>query len=148
MKKILSILCLITLVGVSACKDKPEAITIDKAYSFATSAKQKNGAIFLTIQNNSKETDKLISAEAESLADRVELHTHKMENGSMQMRQVEYIEVPAGSAHTLEPHGDHIMIMGLKQQLIKDSNVDLLLTFEKAGAIKTTAKIIAPGSKP
>jgi periplasmic copper chaperone A len=53
--------------------------------------------------------------------------------GQMAMRQVDGIEVPAGSTVTLGPGGLHIMLLDLAQPLPTGSTFDLTLDFEKAG---------------
>ena len=58
----------------------------------------------------------------------------------MQMRQVEKIDIPAGSATKLEPGGLHVMLIGLVQDLKPGDEVSITLTFEDGS--KTT--IVAP----
>ena len=71
---------------------------------------------YLTIENTGEEADALIDAYAD-IADATELHTHVMSGGVMRMRRTEQIDVPAGETVSLEPGGDHIMLIGLSEPL-------------------------------
>ncbi len=147
MKPILSLLCLFTLISLNACFDSaPPEISISKAYSYATSTTQRHGGAFMIITNANSKSDRLINANAPTVAARTELHTHIRLNGNMGMRKVDSMDAQNGL--TLEPMGDHIMLMNLKHRLKAGASFPLTLTFEKAGEIKTTVRIVAPGTKP
>jgi copper(I)-binding protein len=51
----------------------------------------------------------------------------------MTMRQVDAIELPAGTTVMLAPGGLHIMFVDLVQPLAEGTDVDVTLRFEKAG---------------
>ena len=103
------------------------------------------GAVFLKIDNKGG-ADKLISASS-SLSNKVELHTHTMDNGVMKMRPIEAIEVPANSVTELKSGGHHIMIFGVEALPEKGSRIPISLTFEKAGEVKIEAMAGKPGDK-
>lgn len=92
------------------------------------------GAVFLKIENKGG-ADRLISASS-SLSNKVELHTHTMNNGVMRMRQVEAIDVAAKSVTELKSGGHHIMMFNVKNLPEKGSKIPLTLTFEKAGEVQ------------
>ena len=118
------------VVVLSASADRPDYnIHIEKAYSYATSARQKNGVVFMDIVNRMPMPDRLIAAYSD-IAENVELHTHVMEGNVMKMRQVEHYDIPGGETFSLNPHGAHIMLMGLKSPLEKDQKFRLTLDFE------------------
>lgn len=100
----------------------------------------KNGAAYVTVINPGKSADSLIGASA-PVAKRVELHTHKNDNGIMRMRHVRSIPVPANGTVTLQPGGHHIMMMGLTKKLKKGEIFPLTLTFENAGKVTVDVKI-------
>ena len=99
----------------------------------------KSGAAFLSIVNTGA-PDRLLSASSD-VAGRVELHTHLMDKGIMKMRQVEAIDLPAGNEVHLQPGGFHVMLMGLKQQLVEGGSLMLGLRFERAGSIEIPVPI-------
>ncbi|MBV7432082.1 copper chaperone PCu(A)C [Dermabacteraceae bacterium P13101] len=64
-------------------------------------------------------------------AKKTELHeTVKGGDGAMQMRQKEGgFEIPAGGSLTLEPGGNHIMLMGLTEDLKAGEEIEVTLEF-------------------
>jgi periplasmic copper chaperone A len=117
------------------------ALTLDHPWARATAGPVRTGAAFLAIENAGA-ADRLVSA-AGDIAERVELHTHRMEGDVMQMRPVEAVAIPAQGAAVLQPGGTHIMLIGLKQPLREGERFPLTLTFEKAGA--TTVEFAVEG---
>ncbi len=105
----------------------------------------KNGAAYVTVVNHGKTADKLVGAAA-PVAKRVELHTHKMDNGIMRMRHVKSIPLPANGSVTLKPGGHHVMMMGLTKKLKKGEEFPLTLIFEKAGKKTVSVKILHAGA--
>ena len=146
MKKIFSSLSIIALLFITSCNTKA-SINITKAYSYATSALQKNGAIFMNIENTGNTADQLIAAENADIASRIELHTHNMEDGMMAMYQVEKFDIKKGKT-SLEPSGNHIMLIGLKKPLKVGDTIPLTLTFSQTGKIDIVANVITAGTKP
>lgn len=147
MKKILSLAaCAVLLVGLSACLEKAKGVEVTEAYAFATTEAQKNGAVFLSAKNN---TDKpvVITGASAANTETVELHTMSMENNVMEMRKVEKFDVAAGESLTLEPTGNHIMLMGLKGTLNAGEAFPLTLQTD-AGDVAVEVKIVSPGTTP
>jgi copper(I)-binding protein len=64
-----------------------------------------------------------------------------MSDGSMTMRQVKSIEIPADGMVMLKPGGFHIMLMELAKPLVKGETFDLTLHFEKAGDKTVTVTV-------
>jgi copper(I)-binding protein len=109
---------------------------------YARSASAMAGAAFMTLANTGTEDDRLIAASTDA-AQRVELHTH-IEDGDGVMRMVEVedgIEVPAGGETVLQRGGLHVMLMGLTAPLNQGDQIDLTLTFEKAGDVTLTVPV-------
>lgn len=119
-------------------------LDVADAYAFATAKTQKNGAVFLSVHNG-LEDDFLVSAESD-VAERIELHTHTMEAGVMMMREVERFDLPANGKLSLKPMGDHIMLLGLKNQLNVGETFEMTLNFKNHPPMKTLVTIVAPGT--
>lgn len=119
-----------------AAEDKAAGIQIHDPYARAMGGIGKSGAVFFEIVNSAAVDDRLIDARAE-VAQRVELHTHKEgADGVMQMLHVpEGFVVPAGGSHALARGGDHVMLLGLTQDLAQGDTFPLTLVFEKAGEV-------------
>lgn len=105
----------------------------------------KNGAAYVTVLNFGNTADNLIGAAA-PVAKRVELHTHKNDNGIMRMRHIKSIPVPANGSVTLKPGGHHIMMMGLTKKLKNGEEFPLTLTFKNAGKVTVDVKIRHAGA--
>lgn len=106
-----------------------EGIVIEDGYVRAVPPGQANSAAFMTLTNQSNEDRALLAAETDA-AEVVELHTHRMEDGMMRMRQIDQIDLPAGEAVILEPGGLHVMLIGLAQPLTPGDSVELTLGFD------------------
>lgn len=130
---------------VSAHDYKQGGVHVDHPWSRATAPQARNGAAYFVLNATGAESDRLLSA-ASPVAEKVELHTHLMEDGVMKMRPVTAIEVAPGSPTTLQPGGLHVMLLGLKAPLAKGEKFPLTLKFEKAGELKVDVKVEDAGA--
>lgn len=122
------------------------SLEIAQPWTRATPATAQTGGGFLTITNKGTTPDRLIAARSPA-SNKVEVHEMKMDGNVMKMRELEKgLEIPAGATVTLKPGGYHIMFMGLKAPLAKDSKVPVTLVFEKAGSIDVELKVEAIGA--
>lgn len=123
-----------------------KSVTVSHPWARATPPGAKVGAAYLEIAASKAGGDKLLSARAD-IAGRVEIHTHKHEDGIMKMQQIDSLPVAAGKSALLKPSGDHIMLMDLKKPLVEGDLLPLTLVFEKAGEIKVDATVEPIGAK-
>ena len=75
-----------------------------------------------------------------------EVHEMKMEGDVMKMRALPQLDLPAGKAVELKPGGYHVMLMDLKQPLMKDTKVPLTLTFKDAKGVESKLELSVPVS--
>lgn len=139
--RLLSVFSICLLAAFPAKATEPGVFSAQKAYAYATTSVQKNGAVFLELKNHDNRPARLIGARdydentggtvESDVAERIELHTHIMDGDMMMMREVEGYDIPASGTLTLEPSGHHIMLMGLKKPLKAGDTFGLLLTFEE-----------------
>ncbi|MFT5181980.1 MAG: copper(I)-binding protein [Alphaproteobacteria bacterium] len=123
------------------------ALTVVHPWSRATAPSQKAGGVFLKIINDGDQPDRLIGIESE-MADQASLHAMIRDGDVMKMRPVEDgVEVPANGEVELAPGGKHVMLFGLREQLIKESTIPLTLIFERAGRFEIVAVVEAAGSR-
>jgi copper(I)-binding protein len=120
-------------------------VVVEKPWARATPPAAQTGAIYFTLHNAGHSDDRLIAASTPA-AKKAELHTHIMDGNIMKMRQVEAISVPAGKDVRLAPGGYHVMLMGLNGPLKQGSEIQLTLTFEKAGKVTVTTPVMAAGA--
>lgn len=132
MRQFLTTLAAVIFLAAPAAQAENKSLGVHAKdfYAFATSEKQKNGAVFGTLKNVSRE-DAVITDISGDVAENIELHTTSTKLGIMKMREVDDLTVPKRQVVQLNPKGNHIMLMGLKRQLnvgdtlyLKISNAD------------------------
>lgn len=96
-------------------------------------------AAYLTLHNRGP-ADRLVGASC-ACAAAVTLHTTVDQGGVARMVEEKTIALPAGGQVAFAPGGRHLMLTGLKAPLRAGARADIVLRFEKAGAI--TAAFIA-----
>ncbi|MDH3691056.1 MAG: copper chaperone PCu(A)C [Gammaproteobacteria bacterium] len=114
-------------------------IVIDQPRARPTPPGVSTGAGYMTVTNNGDIADKLLATVSE-IAERVEIHTHTMDEDVIKMRRVENLEIRAHGSVSLSPGGLHLMLIGLQQQLIVGQHFTVDLVFERAGP--TTIEVV------
>lgn len=149
MRKTLVLLAVLILpVVLQGCRAQPSAgLSVENVYAFATAPGQKNGAVFMRIENTGSNPARLTGARGD-IAERIELHTNSMDGGIMMMRKVDGHDIPAGGTLALEPAGHHIMLMGLREALSPGRRFSLNLIFENHEEKTVMVKIVQPGARP
>ncbi|MET3108901.1 copper(I)-binding protein [Oxalobacteraceae bacterium GrIS 2.11] len=137
------LLSMLVITAVCAHEFKLGEIQIAHPYARATVTQQTSGAAYLGLENKGKTTDKLLKVES-NVAKSVEIHNMEMVGDVMKMREVDGLELKAGSKISMSPGGGyHIMLIGLKQPLKAGDKFPLTLTFEKAGKIEVVVYVDA-----
>jgi hypothetical protein len=132
-----------SLVVAGAALAQPTQLEVDNAWARATPGKADNGAAYVTI--TSPTVDRLVSAST-PVAKKAELHTMSMQGMVMKMRPISGVDIPAGQPVSLKPGGEHIMLMGLNEQLREGRSFPLTLDFEKAGPRTVTVTVEKAGA--
>jgi hypothetical protein len=132
-----------SLVVASTALAQPTQLEVDHAWARATPGKADNGAAYVTI--TSPTADRLVSAST-PVAKKAELHTMSMQGMVMKMRPISGVDIPAGQPVSLKPGGEHIMLMGLNEQLREGRSFPLTLDFEKAGPRTVTVTVEKAGA--
>ncbi len=122
------------------------SLEISHPWTRATPATAPSAGGFLTVTNRGTTPDRLMAVRS-PVSDKVEVHEMKMDGNVMKMREVEKgLEIAPGATVMLKPGGYHIMFMGLKAPIAKDTLVPVTLVFEKAGSIDIQMKAEAIGA--
>lgn len=101
-------------------------------------------AAYLHISNDGDGGDTLLGVRSD--ASRVaELHETVFEGGSVSMRRVDALAIPAGETVALEPGGFHVMLIDPVAPLEEGGQVRLVLTFEAAGEVEVLADVVHTG---
>ena len=117
-----------------------EVVMVTHAWVRATAPGQRVAGAYLEI--SSAVPSKLVAASSPA-AGSVEIHSMRLKNGVMEMRQLESLELPAKQTVKLEPGGLHIMLLDLKKPLKLGDKVPLRLTLQRIDRSKTVVDIQA-----
>lgn len=137
----------VTTAGAVAQSYKAGMLEITRLWSRATPGGARVGAGYLTITNRGKQSDRLVSVTS-SMAKRVSIHSMTMVKGVMRMRPLkDGLEIKPGQTVELRPGGYHLMLMGLRQPLIKGKAFKAALKFQNAGKVIVSFDVAAIGAK-
>ena len=121
-----------------------QTVDVQNAWARATVKGQMATGAFMTL--TAKDGAKLVGASS-PVAGVSQVHEMKMDGGVMKMAEVKGgLELPAGKAVELKPGGYHVMLMDLKQPLMKDSTVDVTLIFKDAKGVESKQELKMPVS--
>ncbi|WP_061937600.1 copper chaperone PCu(A)C [Aureimonas sp. AU22] len=110
-------------------------LTIDHPSSRPTPPAARVGAGYVSIRNDGAEPDRLVGGSAD-VAGRFEIHASTVEDGVARMRRVEGgIVLEPGATIKLASGGSHIMLLDLKEPIVKGQSFDGTLVFERAGTV-------------
>ena len=122
-----------------------DAVEVQNAWARATVKGQMATGAFMTL--TAKDGAKLVGV-ASPMAGVAQVHEMKMEAGVMKMAEVKGgLDLPAGKAVELKPGGYHVMLMDLKEPLMKDSTVPVTLIFKDAKGGEHKVDIKMPVAK-
>lgn len=142
----------VALTALAGTARAQTAVTVEQPWARPTLGQTRISAAYMVLHAGTA-ADRLVGATSPRAA-RVELHTHMMENGVMQMRPVQAIEVSPGSPTVLQPGGLHIMIMDLQGPLRPGERLPLTLIFASGARIDVAVPVRdargnpAPGPAP
>jgi len=136
----LLVLSLAAFSGSVLAEAASDQVAVSEAYVRAVPPGQPNSAAFMEITNGSGVDHALVGGSSPA-AEVLELHTHTLEDGMMRMRQVEKIDLPAGQSVKLQPGGLHVMLIGLKQNLVPDEHVPITLKYDDGSEVTLEAPV-------
>lgn len=89
---------------------------------------------------NASDADVVITAATTTAAGTTELHETVDNGGTMAMQPVNQLDVPATGTLTLEPGGNHIMLMNVPAPITPGQDVVITLTCDGGGTAEFTAQ--------
>jgi len=122
-------------------------LVIGHPWSRPTVSGIPTGVGYLSITNNGKQRDTLISASSPAAA-RVEFHRTTFEAGMAHMSHARAVVIEPNATITAEPGGLHLMLVDLKSPLVVGTTIPLVLRFENAGEITVQLQVEPMGSTP
>ncbi len=125
--------------------DAPPALAADSLSitdAWAKSADEGMSAAFGVLENTGDEDIVVVSAESAS-STMLELHeTVENDSGEMVMQQKDGgFVIPAGASFTLEPGGNHIMLMDVTTPLVAGAEATFTLTLSDGSTFQFTAPV-------
>lgn len=130
------------LIFTTACSNNSEennGILINNVWARPALA-GNNSAAYFVIENNLKESDKLLSVES-TIAEISEIHLSSNIDGVMKMAKQEFVEIKSGSTLEFKPMSYHIMLINLNRDLNVGDQFNLTLNFEKSGSLDIQVEI-------
>ena len=144
MKRILMV-ALLWAASSAWAADKP-GIRVTEAWSRATPAVAPVAGGFMPLVNEGDREERLLRVES-GIAQRLEIHEMRHENGVMRMRQLaDGLAVPAGGTVVLKPGGYHLMFIKPLRALADGERFDATLVFQRAGKVKVVFEVRAMGA--
>jgi periplasmic copper chaperone A len=144
MRPILLALALtLALTGLAPAQTSGD-ISVEHAWARATPAGAPTAAVYLTLTNKGRTTDKLTGATT-PVAEVAGLHIDIMDHDVMKMRALKSVDLQRGEKVMLKPGGKHIMLTGLNRPLIEGDHFALTLTFEHEPPLTLRVEIVKVG---
>lgn len=133
----------LAVIITSAGGANASSVMVTEAFARASATPMAtSGAAYVSLTNHATEDDRLVSASTPS-ARAAEIHKSEVVGGIMRMAAAGALEIPANGTLAMQPGGYHIMLIGLVKPLKKGDEIEITLTFEKAGAV--TVKVPVGG---
>jgi len=134
-------LCAVLLLGLfTAGPALAGELTVTGAWARTTPPGATMGAIYLTIENGSAKSDRLLKLKT-SVASSAGVHRTEVLDGIARMREVAVLHIAAGERIEFQPGGYHVMLMGLTKPLVEGQKFELELLFEVAGPRKVNVVV-------
>lgn len=156
-------LSVILVAGITACSRSPDStkvqntggtevveqdeqggaeLTVLNAYMPAPVPGRQMGVIYLELTNPSRRDRELILLET-AVAETAEVHRSVYEDGTMRMRKIQHLSVPAGQSIQFEPGGYHIMLMQTDGIPEPPDSFGLRMIFDGGEAIEVDVQVRA-----
>jgi len=126
-------LLLMAVFSVPASAFAADAVRVVNAWTRATVPGQKVAGVYMEILSPMEGS---LTGVSFHLARSAEIHSMKMEGGTMKMRPVKSVELPAGKWVKLQPGGLHVMLFDLERPLRAGQKLPMTLTVEFPGQRK------------
>ncbi len=97
-------------------------------------------AMYFAITNRGARADRLMALSTPAAA-HADLHETRTVEGTMQMRELPYLDCPPGATVRAEPGGVHVMLMGLAAPLAAGAEFPVELRFRDAGSLTVRVRV-------
>lgn len=133
-------------VPVTVTAQEQNAVQIVQPWARASIGTSRPSAAYLTVQNNGRESVWIVGVET-PVAGRAEIHRILQDGGVLSMQSAGDVEIPAGGSVTLAPGGLHVMLMNLRQPIVRGGEFPLAVRFSNGERVELTVPVMGPGSR-
>ncbi|MDA0710295.1 MAG: copper chaperone PCu(A)C [bacterium] len=133
------ILVLVLCWVVGCGSDPGNQVVVEGVWVRQNIPPQRTTAGYLVIRNAGSAT--ALESATTAVAEVTELHRVSAREDVMYMRKVDRLPIPEGGVATLQPGGNHLMLIGLKRDLVPGEKVDILLRFINGQAVTVSAEV-------
>ena len=117
------------------CSDRDiSSVTVKNAWVRQNIPPQKMTAAYLFIHNEGTAT--ALVAASTPAAEVAEVHVMTTDGNIMRMKKIDRLPIPEDGSATLQPGGNHLMLIGLRRDLAPGDSLSLSLTFAN-GQVQT-----------
>lgn len=139
-KKLFSLIMAGCILVISSFQAMAE-VSVEDAWVRLLPPMSKMTAAYMKIQSD--QDDRLISASSD-IANVIEIHQSKMDDGVMSMQQIDGLALPKDTLVELKPQSYHLMVMGLVKPLNESEQHRITLELEKAGKVDIQVPVRKP----
>ena len=117
------------------CSDRDiSSVTVKNAWVRQNIPPQTMTAAYLAIHNEGMAT--ALVAASTPAAEVAEVHVMTTDGNIMRMKKIDRLPIPEDGSATLQPGGNHLMLIGLRRDLAPGDSLSLSLTFAN-GQVQT-----------
>ena len=129
------------LFGMGCSGRDSSSVIVKNAWVRQNIPPQTMTAAYLSVHNQGTATA-LISASTPA-AEVTEIHVMTTDGNIMRMRKIDRLPIPENGSATLQPGGNHLMLIGLRRDLAPGDSLALTLTFANGYAQTLRAPVIS-----
>ena len=136
-------LALTAALTLAACDKPPESIGLKSGAVVANPMPGRPSSAYFTLVNGPK--DVVLEYARVPLAVRTEMHETVDEGGTMAMKPIERVPIPANTTLEFKPGGKHLMVFDLDQTAVRTGRAEIQLRFNDGTQIKYNAPVTVMG---
>ncbi len=122
---------------------QPAPVSVEQAWARATPGQSSVGALYLTLRAAAADRLASLSTPVSGMA---MLHETRDVGGTMQMRDLPGLALPAGERVAMRPGGVHVMLMDLSHPLKFGERFPVTLMFDHAPPVTVQVTVARAGA--
>lgn len=128
-----------TALVLTACGVTETELEVHNAWVRPTAPGQ-NAALYFSLHNHTATADELLSISS-TVTDTIEIHETTVENDIAQMRMLNSLPLAADEEIIFEPGGLHVMLVGVRQELVLGAQIEVSLHFRDHADIVVNVQV-------